>query len=184
MTGATGDRRTQGTDRQRDIVAAARRILESEGPAAVTMRRVATELGIQAPSLYKHVADKGVIEGLLQQHALAEFVAAVRAAGDDPHEVAAVYRGWALANPHLYEIAARRPLRRDVVGATEAVAAELLIRAVGGDRDRALVFLGLAHGLVDLELSGHFPPDTEIATIWRVAVDSLVSVPRPAERRR
>ena len=42
------------TDRQREIVRAARRILETEGPAGVTMRRVAAELGIQAPSLYKH----------------------------------------------------------------------------------------------------------------------------------
>jgi AcrR family transcriptional regulator len=182
MSGEAGGGQPPGTDRQRDIVAAARRILESEGPAAVTMRRVAAELGIRAPSLYKHVADKGVVEGLLQQHAMAEFGAAMRAAGRAPHEVAAAYRAWALRNPHLYEIAVRRPLRRDVVGTTEQFAAEPLIEAFGGDPDRAMAFLGLAHGLVDLELSGHFPSGTDIDAIWRVAVACLATGPTPARR--
>jgi hypothetical protein len=87
-----------------------------------------------------------------------------------PHEVAAAYRAWALGHPDLYEIAVRRPLRRDVIGATEQFAAEPLIEAFGGDPDRAMAFLGLAHGLVDLELSGHFPSGTDIDAIWRVAV--------------
>ena len=182
MSGDAGGRRPLGTDRQRDIVAAARRILESEGPAAVTMRRVAADLGIQAPSLYKHVADKGVVEGLLQQLAMAEFGAAMRAAGRAPQEVATAYRAWALRNPHLYEIAVRRPLRRDVVGATEQFAAEPLIEAFGGDPDRAMAFLGLAHGLVDLEISGHFPSGTDLDAVWRLAVSCLATGPTPARR--
>ena len=174
--------RPSGTERQRDIVAAALRILEDEGPAGLTMRRVAAELGIQAPSLYKHVTDKGVVEGLLQQHAMAEFGAAVRAAGRSPHDVAAAYRTWALRNPHLYEFAVRRPMRRDVIGSTEQFAAEPLIEAVGGDRNRALALLGLAHGLVDLELSGHFAAGTDIAAIWRAGVDCLAAAPSPTRR--
>jgi AcrR family transcriptional regulator len=179
MSSDTGPR-PSGTERQRDIVAAALRIVESEGPAALTMRRVAAELGIQAPSLYKHVTDKGVVQGLLQQHAMAEFGAAVRSAGRAPHDIAAAYRSWALGNPHLYELAARRPLRRDVIGATEQFAAEPLIEAVGGDRDRALALLGLAHGLVDLELRGHFAAGTDIDAIWRAGVDCLAAAPSPA----
>ena len=180
MSGDTAGPNPTGTERQRDIVAAALRILESEGPTALTMRRVAAEIGIQAPSLYKHVADKGVVEGLVQQHAMAEFGAAVRAAGRAPHDVAAAYRTWALGNPHLYELAARRPLRRDVIGATEQIAAQPLIEAVGGDRDRALALLGLAHGLVDLELSGHFPVGTNIDAIWRAGVNCLAAAASPA----
>lgn len=163
--------------RRRDIVDAALRVLQAEGPAAVTMRRVAAELGIQAPSLYKHVSDKGVIEGLLQQHAMAEFGRAVGAAPPDARSVAAAYRTWALANPHLYELAARRPLRRDIVGDAEAIAAAPLVRAVGGDPARARAFLGVAHGLVDLELNDHFPPDADIEATWRCAVDALAGPP-------
>jgi AcrR family transcriptional regulator len=161
------------TGRLRDIVAAALTILETEGPAAVTMRRVAAHLGIRGPSLYKHVTDKGVIEGLLQQHAMAEFGKAVRAAGPDARSVAAAYRAWALANPHLYELAARRPVRRDIVGETEAFAAAPLVQAVGGDPDKARALLGLAHGLVDLELNNHFPPGADVEAAWHVAVDAL-----------
>ena len=179
MSSDTGPR-PPGTERQRDIVAAAIRILSSDGPTGLTMRRLAAELGIQAPSLYKHVTDKGVVEGLLQQHAMAEFGAAVRAAGRAPHDVAAAYRSWALGNPHLYELAARRPLRRDVIGATEQFAIEPLMDAVGGDVNRAMALLGLAHGLVDLELSGHFAAGTDIDAIWRAGVDCLTAAPSPA----
>ena len=147
------------------------------------MRRLAAELGIQAPSLYKHVTDKGDIEGLLQHQALIEFGAAVRSAGDEPRAVAAAYRSWALANPHLYELAARRPLRRDLVGDAEAYAATPIIRVVGGNTDLARAFLGLAHGLVDLELNKRFPPEADIDAAWEAAIEAIVP-PRPRAKRR
>jgi len=40
------------------IVATARLLLEREGPEALTMRRLGEELGIRAPSLYKHLTGK------------------------------------------------------------------------------------------------------------------------------
>ncbi|MFB6805307.1 TetR/AcrR family transcriptional regulator C-terminal domain-containing protein [Streptomyces sp. NPDC056387] len=40
------------------IVGAAVRIADTEGPAALSMRRVAAELGVATMSLYRHVADK------------------------------------------------------------------------------------------------------------------------------
>ena len=48
--------------RAREIVAVARDVLEREGPEALTMRRIAEVLGIQAPSLYKHVPGKDALE--------------------------------------------------------------------------------------------------------------------------
>lgn len=168
------------TGRTTEIVEAALHLLEAEGPAAVTMRRVAAELGIKGPSLYKHVTDKDVIIGLLQQHAMKEFGKAVAAAGPDPRAVAAAYRSWAIANPHLYELAARRPLRRDIIGGTEAFAGAPLAAAMGGDPDRMRAFLGLSHGLVDLELNGHFGSEVDLEGAWHVAVDALA---RPKRRR-
>lgn len=67
-------------------------------------------------SLYKDVADKMVIEGLIQQHAMADFARAVGSAPADARSAAVAYRAWALADPHVCEFAARRPLRRDIVG--------------------------------------------------------------------
>ena len=82
--------------------------------------------------------------------------------------------------PGLWVIPTSTSSRRDVIGATEQIAAEPLIEAVGGDRDRALALLGLAHGLVDLELSGHFPAGTDIDAIWRAGVNCLAAAASPA----
>jgi AcrR family transcriptional regulator len=41
--------------RREEILDVAESLLESEGAEALTMRRVAQEMGIRAPSLYKHV---------------------------------------------------------------------------------------------------------------------------------
>lgn len=171
----------RGPGRTAEIVAAALHLLEEEGPAAVTMRRVAAALGIKEPSLYKHVADKNVIIGLLQRHAMTEFGTAVAGAGPSPHAVAAAYRAWALANPHLYELATHRPLRRDVVEGAEAHAGAPLAAAVGDDPDRMRAFLGLAHGLVDLELNGHFDDETDLDRAWQFAVDAFARATRPTK---
>ena len=56
-----------------EIIGAARRILEAGGPETLTMRRVADELGIQAPSLYKHFASKAELELALVTDAMAEI---------------------------------------------------------------------------------------------------------------
>src|SRR5260370_37817949 len=50
------------TRRVAETVAASRRVLEADGPGALTMRRLADELGIRAPSLYKHFSNKADVE--------------------------------------------------------------------------------------------------------------------------
>ena len=44
-----------------ELVAAALGIVDSEGLAALTMRRLAEVLGVEAMSLYHHVANKDVL---------------------------------------------------------------------------------------------------------------------------
>ena len=103
--------------RAREIVAAARQILERSGPEGLSMRAIADDLGIRAPSLYKHVADKEALEVALISDALAEIAEAFEhaaAGSDDPlASIAAAYRGWALDHPHLYRLMMDRPLPRD-----------------------------------------------------------------------
>ena len=52
----------QLSPRAQEIAAAARELLEQEGPDGLSMRKVAGRLGIQAPSLYKHLPDKQALE--------------------------------------------------------------------------------------------------------------------------
>jgi AcrR family transcriptional regulator len=72
--------------RAREVVAAGRRLLEEEGPEALTMRRLAERLGIRAPSLYKHLPDKAALEAAIIatgfEEAAAAFEAAVEGAAD------------------------------------------------------------------------------------------------------
>ena len=64
------------TPRARRIVTAARGVLESEGADAVTMRRVADELGVRAASLYKHLPDKAALEAAITIEHLANHASA------------------------------------------------------------------------------------------------------------
>ncbi|HEX6351722.1 TetR/AcrR family transcriptional regulator [Actinophytocola sp.] len=161
--------------RREEILDVAESLLEAEGPAALTMRRVAQEIGIRAPSLYKHVSSKNDIEAGLQERALRDMAVALEPAGTDLFAITAAYRRWALARPGLYELATRRPLRRDVIPAeVEAAAAAPLVAAAGGDEHRARALWALAHGLIDLELAGRFPPDADLDQTWRAALTPFV----------
>ncbi|MFG1657435.1 TetR/AcrR family transcriptional regulator [Micromonospora chersina] len=162
-------------NRREEIVDAAERLLERAGPEAVTMRRLADELGIQAPSLYKHVAGKPEIEAALQERALQRLAAALESAPDLP-SLAAAYRDWVLRHPRLYEIATRLPLARDrLAPGVEAAAAAPLLRVTGGNLMAARALWGLAHGLVDLELAGRFPPGADLDAVWAHAMGERVA---------
>ncbi|WP_068927584.1 TetR/AcrR family transcriptional regulator [Planobispora rosea] len=71
------------TPRAAEIVAAARALLEEEGPDGLTMRALADRLGIRAPSLYKHFPDKAAVEAALIEQGLAEMGNLLHAALDE-----------------------------------------------------------------------------------------------------
>jgi len=162
--------------RREEILDVAESLLESEGPSALTMRGVASAMGIRAPSLYKHVSSKEDIEAGLQERALRDLTVALSPAGTDLTAIMAAYRRWALARPGLYELATRRPLRRDVIPAeVETAASAQLVSALDGDEHRARAVWALAHGLVDLELAGRFPPDANLDETWRAALTPFLN---------
>jgi AcrR family transcriptional regulator len=164
--------------RRDEVVDVAERVLEAEGPEALTMRRLGEELGMRAPSLYKHVTGKDDIVAALQARALQGQAAAL--AGDTTlTALAGSYRAWALAHPRLYDLISRRSLdRAHLPPGVEAAAAAPLLRAVGGDVARARALWGLAHGLVDLELAGRFPADADLGAAWSVAVAAFAAADR------
>ncbi len=176
--------------RRDEIVDVAERILEREGLEALTMRRLGDELGIRAPSLYKHVSGRDEIVVALQARALADMGAALAGvpghAGDTRARIAGMaraYRGWALAHPALYELATRRPLpRADLPEGLEADAGAPVLD-VAGDRATARALWAVAHGLVDLELAGRFPHDADLDAAWSAAVDAFAArIAEGAER--
>ena len=156
--------------RGRDVLAAARALVEEDGAQALTMRRLADRLGIRAPSLYKHVPDKAAIEAALAAEFLGEFGAEFGAAADLAG-ITAAYRRLALANPGLYRLATDRPLRRDrLPEGLEDEVAGVLRAAVGGDADLARAAWAWAHGMVTLELAGRFPAGADLDAAWAAGV--------------
>jgi AcrR family transcriptional regulator len=171
------------SERIAQIVAAAREILETEGPDALTMRHLAARLGIQAPSLYKHVANKEQLEVLLLAEVLRDWGATLHAAVDGLSKkagrgagmtaLATTYRSWALAHPHLYRLATEGELPRDrLPEGLEAWAAEPVVR-VAGSQARGRAAWAFAHGMTILELDGRFPPGADLEAAWSEGVRAL-----------
>ena len=157
--------------RAREIVAAARELLEAEGPEGLSMRRVAEQVGIRAPSIYKHLPDKQALEAALISAGFEEwggvFRAAARGAADPVGALAAAYRDHARRHPHLYRLMTDRPVARErLAPGAEAAAALPLVEAVGGDGDAARALWAFAHGMTILELNGRFPDGADLDAAW------------------
>lgn len=158
------------SERTGQIVDAARGLVDQGGPTALTMRALAEQLGIRAPSLYKHFPDKGAVEAQVITLAMRELADALATAGSLT-ALAATYRSYALAHPHLYRLMNSGPLPRHLLPAgVEDATALPLVRAVGGDPDRARALWAFAHGMVILELDGRFPPDADLDSAWRTGL--------------
>lgn len=159
--------------RRAEIVAVARRLLEAEGPTGLSMRRIATELGIQAPSLYKHVPGKAELEAAIIADGLRELGNSFDAAGGDLSALAANYRAFAVAHPHLYALMTAQPLPRELLPADleQQVGGHLL--RVLGDEHVARAAWSAAHGLASLELAERFPPDADLDAAWTAMIDAF-----------
>ena len=139
------------------------------------MRRLAEQLGIKAPSLYKHLPDKAALEAAIIATGLEE--AAVRfeqavdsattggdAAGGGAAAISALgaaYREFALAHP-LYRLMHNGPLPRQHLPAGVEDRAAAPVMRVAGSRARARALWAFAHGMVMLELDQRFPPDADL----------------------
>src|ERR1700759_3483077 len=93
------------TPRVREIVATALALLEEHGAEALTMRRLADQLGIRAPSLYKHLAGKAELEAAVIAIGFEVLAAALeqaeqaergRGPGSGLEQLGAAYRSFAL----------------------------------------------------------------------------------------
>lgn len=146
--------------RVRDIVAVARTLLAEHGWEAVSMRAIAEQLGIRAPSLYKHITSKEELRVALIEQALVEMGTALHdagAAGPSPEGVTAVlaaYRANATAHPELYRLATTGvfPGERITPGLEDWSGHPFW--AVTGEPHRAQALWACAHGLAVLEIGG------------------------------
>jgi AcrR family transcriptional regulator len=109
MSNSTRRDRERIALRQR-IVDAALRVLTNEGTAALTIRRIATEIEYKAPVVYEHFANKDALVVELVTRGFDLMLSELADATSEPNidqrvlQTGIAYVRFARQRPHLYEI--------------------------------------------------------------------------------
>ncbi|UGT39838.1 TetR/AcrR family transcriptional regulator [Nocardia yamanashiensis] len=173
----TKDRYHHG-DLRAELLRASLQLIESEGLAAVSLRRVAREAGVSPGAPYHHFADRAALFAALAAQGydlLRAAMIAARAAAADPREaliaMAEAYVRFAREQPAHFRLMFRPELVQPeknpaTAEAGDAAFAELedaiavATRAgsltAEGAETLALAWWSMAHGLASLTLDGKF----------------------------
>ena len=191
-----------GRPRQHDqstataLLEAAERIVEQEGLSALTVRRVADEVGTTTRAIYSSVGSKPVLVAGLGVRAfdlLAEMVDPLPLTDDPARDLVCAgvdgFRAFVLAHPALYRVGFQLtelpPEARAPIGAAAERALVTLKRRIqrvqeaGGlgarsPSDATLEFHATCEGLAVLELRTGFPP-SDGRRLWADTLRSLVT---------
>lgn len=150
-----------------DLIETAWRLVETEGVDRLSLNRVATAVGIKAPSLYNYVANKAALVKAINTLTLERLFAALEDAisemktpNDKLMALARAYRAFAHAHPTTYTLAfttieaTKRPdhdKQLRMVLPLQAVVAQITGEADSLPAMRGL--LALIHGYAMLELN-------------------------------
>jgi len=170
--------RPRASELMQRLVDEAARLLVEEGPAALSLRKLAATVGVSTMPVYTLFGDKqGLLAAMHREgfRRLGEALRAVPPSADplaDLVQLGVAYRRAALASPHLYGLMFGRPVPEfapDHEGRAVADAAyQPLVAGVarcqqagaltGGDPQRVALHLwSVAHGMVSLELNQQLP---------------------------
>jgi AcrR family transcriptional regulator len=173
-----------------DVLEVAAALADREGLAAVTLSRVAAELGVRSPSLYAHVDGLPGLRRLLALRgaaAIRDALAGAVAGRSGPAALRAAahaFRDVIRAHPGLYAATLPTPPAADdpELYAALADAARPLVdaAAAAGLAGPAAVHATRAiraavHGFADLDRAGGFGQPVAVEDSFAVLVDALVA---------
>jgi AcrR family transcriptional regulator len=171
---------------------AAAKLIVAEGEAALSMRRLAAEVGCSAMAPYRYFADKEALIAAIRTAAFGRLADALDGvAADGRHRAADIgeaYVRFARENPAAYKLmfdlaqpdeAAYPELAAAAARAREAMAGyvrELVEAGVlaGDPTTLGYVFWAAIHGLVVLDLAGRIPADPGFETLRRTVLGALM----------
>lgn len=182
------------------LTEAAARLLNEEGPAALSTRRLAAEVGTSTTAVYTHFGSKPemvramVAEGFDRLARRTKRVAKTDDTVRDLVNLGWAYRRYALSDPHLYRIMFGRavpefqPTPSDRQQGLPAI--EILVdgvqRAIDDGRltvtdpwPAAITLWTAMHGIVSLELDGYLtmdPPFEAVPTMRRTMHDLIIGM--------
>jgi AcrR family transcriptional regulator len=181
------------------ICQAAARLFVEEGPAAVSMRRIAAELGCGTMTPYRYFASKEQIVTAVRTRGMHRFSEALERALDTPGDgrtrsraVRDAYIAFARRETATYRLMFEYPeMRRDDPAYREAharmwrtVAAhvEVLVAEGAVEADPALLghqIWAALHGAVMLEIAGLLPEGFDAASLHTRTAGTLFEAARP-----
>ncbi|MBO9664068.1 TetR/AcrR family transcriptional regulator [Dokdonella sp.] len=163
------------------ILRAARALFEQDGPAAVSMRRVADAVGITPMAIYRHFPNREALLKRISDDGFQEIAHrwSARDEGDDVLArllaIQRIYLDYALAHPHLFDHAfsvrredarkfpedfrARRSPTLNVVADVVVEAQRAGLLRDGDAWDIAMTLWAHTHGLIALYRAGRFSYD-------------------------
>jgi len=168
------------TPRAGQIIDTARTLLEAVGSDGLTMRRLADELGIRAPSLYKHVDGRpglelALVETGLDETGLALHAAVAGSSGNPVSDLLGAYRAMGRAHPELYRlITASSFPRAGLLPGLEEWAGEPFFLAVG-EPYLAQALWSFAHGALILELDRRFLDGSDLDRTWHAGTEAFTA---------
>ena len=186
------------------IFAAAKTVLDREGIAGLTIRKVATRAGVSPMAMYRHFADKDALLNALVEDGLAAWekvVSSLRA--EDPMEwleaLTEAFLDFALTQPHRFDAAfflpapkARQYPNDFAAGRSPVIALAVArldqARADGriGEKpslEIALSLSALAQGLVSMYRANRFAGEAQFKSLFRTTlrhgIESFSAMPSP-----
>ena len=162
------------------VIAAAVTLADETGPDGLTLAALAARLGVQVPSLYKHVDGLDDVRRGVALAGLRDLAAALDPA-PDLRAMCHAYRGFALAHPGRYAGTLRAVSGDDPDAVAAATALLAIVDRVLAERglsgtaavDGARLLRATLHGFVALEATGGFAMPRSLATSFDRAVDAL-----------
>ncbi|MFK0018635.1 TetR/AcrR family transcriptional regulator [Streptomyces sp. NPDC090798] len=144
--------------------------IATAGASALSLNAIAKQMGMSGPALYRYCAGRDeLITELVREayRSLADTFRAASASGADLAALAHALRGWALDDPQRYFLVYGTPVPGyhapdDVTGIASEIMTTLLDACAAPTPDgpealrRALTFWTRLHGVLSLELAGHF----------------------------
>lgn len=150
------------------IVAAAAALVDREGAEALSARRLAFELGVEAMSLYHHVPSMQELLNQVVDQALGQIPLPAPDAGVPRKLLSAMLRGYLKLSeqrPHAFQVVSSRRWRTPAEFAYQARMVEILIaagltprQALRGARLLVVYINGAGLGLVGWKLDTDKPP--------------------------
>jgi AcrR family transcriptional regulator len=148
----------------------AEQLADEVGSSRLSLAAIAGRLGVQVPSLYKHVAGLPALRSLIEARAKSELAevlgrSAVGVSADDAVDrLATAYRHWAKRHPGRYEFTLRAPDPDDPASldASDRASGVMFDALAGyglsGDDavDATRSFRAALHGFISLEAAGGF----------------------------